>query len=157
MDMQEQALQVSALRSESKSQNEPDMEKANRTSSSILPFTNPPVNHLETGNVHLSSFSDYTGHWERQERDYSHSVRFKFQSQPLSSSSTRTKHIMCHKIPRLLSSFEASQTLRCVFALKNEIVSNPKWKWRNGKWQIWMQNKSNILPLNELNISLEAI
>lgn len=48
MDMQEQALQVSALRSESESQNEPDMEKANRTSSSILPFTNPPVNHLVT-------------------------------------------------------------------------------------------------------------
>lgn len=48
MDMQEQALQVSALRSESESENELDMEKANRTSSSILPFKNPPVNHLVT-------------------------------------------------------------------------------------------------------------
>lgn len=114
-------------------------------------------NSTLTGNVHLSSFSDNTGHWERRERDYSHSVRFRFQSQPLSSSSTCTKHILCHKIPRLLSSFEASQKLRCVFALKKEIVSNPKWKWGNSKWWIWMQNKSNILPLKELNISLEAI
>lgn len=86
-------------------------------------------NSTLTGNVNISSFSDNTGHWERQERDYSHSVRFRFQSQPLSSGSTCTKHILCHKIPRLLSSFEASQTRRCVFALKKEFVSKPKSKW----------------------------
>lgn len=48
MDMHEQALQVSAERSESKSENVLDTKKANRTRSSILPFINPPENHLVT-------------------------------------------------------------------------------------------------------------